>query len=420
MCRVLKLVHYSLVAYLFLTLSPSIGQAQENTQEQILADFFPYQEGTPKMGDVRPGLTIDTTNANAASSVLPPELLNYVAAGDFTITVQDTTDLPLRQSYIDATLKHHTGVAIGEGELQHYVAGRPFPMIRPDDPQAGLKAIWNLRYRDQGDNSQMWARNDLVNGRGNVERSRSFAFSSLYGMHRPDSAKNLPQWEQQGVFSKQYTRMLAPSDSEGNQILSVTPDKNLLPNDQWAYDPKTRRTRKIVYTPYISPGRGALLIEDRSGFLGYIHDYDWKYLREQTVLTPGPIRASEPTWGGRGNWYMVDPWELRRAVVVEATPKISHPLYSRRVMYIDVQTSLPLYAFAYDHDGNHRRTFLLTARHPEFNPWENEDWVAQIAAQSSIDYQLERANNFQITKILLNRELSPSQFTVMTLMLRGK
>ena len=409
-----------LVSSIFSGSFASIAQAQKSVQEHILEGFFPYREGLPQNGEIRPGLKIDTTNAEIASSVLPPEILTYLVAGDFSITVQETTDLPLRQAFIDATLKHHAGVVVGEGELQHYVAGRPFPVLQADDPQAGLKAIWNLRYRDQGDTAQMWATTSLLNSSGRVERSQSFAFFSRYGMHRSDSAENIPQWEKQGVYSKQYTRMLAPSDSEGNQILSVTPDKDLLPHDQWAYDPKTRRTRKIVYTPYISPGRGALLIEDRSGFLGYIHDYDWSYVREQTVLTPGPIRASAPTWGGRGNWYLVDPWELRRAVVVEATPRISHPLYSRRVIYIDVQTSLPLYAFAYDHDGKHKRSFLLTARHPEFNPWGNEDWVAQIAAQGSIDYQLERANNFQITKILLNRALPPRQFTVMTLMLRGK
>ena len=311
-------------------------------------------------------------------------------------------------------------MVVGEGELQNYVAGQPFPVLQADDPQAGLKAAWNLRYRDQGDDAQMWATNSLVNSNGNTERSQTFAFFSLYGMHRPDSAKNVPQWEKQGVYTKQYTRMLAPSDSEGNQILAVQPDNDFLPHDQWAYDPKTRRTRKIVYTPYISPGRGVVLIEDRSGFLGYIHAYDWKYVREQTVLAPGPIRASAPTWGGRGNWYLVDPWELRRAVVVEATPKNSHPLYSKRILYIDVQTSLPLFSFTYDHEGQHKRSFMVVARHPEFDPWGNTDWVAQIAAQGSIDYQLERANNFQITKIFLNRALPPSQFTVMTLMLRGK
>jgi len=417
---VLLRVSAVLLSCLGLWLLPVVGQCQEVVQAQVLENFFPYREGFPTVGDIRPGMTIDRTNASIAASVLPPDILKYIAAGDFSITVQETTDLPLRQAYVDATLRNYAGVVVGKGELQHYVAGRPFPVLSAEDPQAGLKAIWNLRYRDQGDSAQMLATNSLVNRSGNVERSQSFAFYALYGMHRPDSANNLPQWEQQGIYSKEYTQVLAPSDSEGNQILSMIPDKDLLPPDLWAYDPKTRRTRKIVYTPYISPGRGTLLVEDRSGFLGYIHDYDWKYLRTQTVLAPGPIRSTEPTWGGKGGWYIVDPWELRRAVVVEATPNIAHPLYSRRVIYIDVQTSLPLYAFAYDHAGNHKRTFLLTARHPGFNPWDNKEWVAQIAAQASIDYQLERANNFQITKILLNRALSPSQFTVMALMLRGK
>ena len=184
--------------------------------------------------------------------------------------------------------------------------------------------------------------------------------------------------------------------------------------------PKSRRTRKIVYTPYVAPGRGTTLIEDRSGFMGYIHDYTWTYLREQVVLVPGPIQAATPTWGGKGNWYLVDPWELRQASVVEATPKASHPLYSRRLLYLDVQTSLPLYALTYDHAGQHKRTFLLVARHPDFNPWDNPEWLAQIAAQASIDYQLARANNFQISKILHNRPLRPSQFTIMALMLQGK
>ena len=409
-----------LVSWVVFGFFASVAPAQEGEHARVLENFFLYRDGPLQVEGIQSGLKLDATNASAASAVLPPEILTYLAAGDFSITVQETTDLPLRQAFIDATLQHYRGVVVGEGELQNYVAGQPFPVLQADDPQAGLKAAWNLRYRDQGDDAQMWATNSLVNSNGNTERSQTFAFFSLYGMHRPDSAKNLPRWEKHGIYTKQYTRMLAPSDSEGNQILAVQPDNDFLPHDQWAYDPKTRRTRKIVYTPYISPGRGVVLIEDRSGFLGYIHAYDWKYLREQTVLTPGPIRASAPTWGGRGNWYLVDPWELRRAVVVEATPKNSHPLYSKRILYIDVQTSLPLFSFTYDHEGQHKRSFLAVARHPEFNPWGNKDWVAQIAAQGSIDYQLERANNFQITKILLNRALPPSQFTVMTLMLRGK
>ena len=62
-----------------------------------------------------------------------------------------------------------------------------------------------------------------------------------------------------------------------------------------------------MYNPYVSPGNGIVLMEDRSGFLGYIHDYDWTYLGRRVVLPPGPIKAAEPTWGGRGMWYLTDP-----------------------------------------------------------------------------------------------------------------
>ena len=86
----------------------------------------------------------------------------------------------------------------------------------------------------------------------------------------------------------------------------------------------------------------------------------------------------------------------------------------------DLQTYLPLYAFAYDHEGAHKRTQLCNTRHPDYNPWGNDEWFPYIAAQSSIDHQLENASLFRITKILYNRALPPSQFTVMTLMLRGK
>ena len=402
-------------------LFPLHSQAQtDSSRDRIMQRFSPYRAGSPQVEGISPGMTLNSSNASAAAAVLPPEILSYVAAGDVSISIQETTDLPLRQAFIDATLQSYEGVVVGEEELQNYVSGLPFPLLEPQDSQAGLKAVWNLRYRDQGDTSQMWAINALLNASGTVERSSRFAFMSLYGMHRIDPAKNVAAWENQGVYTKRYSQMLAPSDAEGNQLIGVTYDNDALPQDQWAYDPKSRRTRKIVYNPYVSPEQGVLLIEDRSGFLGYIADYDWTYVEEKVVLTPGPIKADKPTWGGKGNWYFVDPWELRQAVVVEGKPKNGHPMYSRRVLYMDVQTALPLYALTYDHDGNHKRTFFLIPRHPEYDPWDNKEWFAQIAAQGSIDYQLERGNTFEIYKILHNRPMNPNKFSVMALMLSGK
>jgi hypothetical protein len=366
-------------------------------------------------------MTLDKTNAQVAKDVLPSELLDRVAAGDLSFTVQETTNTPLRKEYIDATIRNAGKALLGTTALQNYESGVPFPVLDPYDPQVGLKAAWNYRYRDRGDNVQYWPTNEHRTGSGALERSEAFYIVMMYGPHRPNPEANREAWERAGVYMKRYMRVVAPSDAEGRQIMSLTHEDDTQIDDQWVYDPRTRRTRKVVFNPYEAPGNGQLLSEDTSGFNGYLHPYEWKYLGEKIVLAPSPIKNTAPTLGGRGGWYPVDPWELRKAIVLEATSKAGHPLYSRRMLYLDSQTYTHLYTFAYDHPGKHRRTFLQVHFHPEFNPWNNTVWLPQLAAQLSLDYTNDRASIFQTHKVVYNAELSEARwFSVMALMLNGK
>jgi hypothetical protein len=369
---------------------------------------------------ITPGVKIDQTNFQIAQEVLPPDILKCVQAGDFTITVQETTGMPLREEYIKATLESNGKVELRDGELKGYVAGLPFPLVDGQDPRAGEKVAWNHRYHDWGETFQAWPTSELRNSNGTVERTTSFYAASMHGMHLPELSKNHLEWEKEGILRKMYMRILAPADMEGSQVLGHHYDKDTVVDDQWAYDPKSRRVRKVVYNPYEASEGGELLVEDRGGFSGYIHDYEWKYLGEQIVLAPGAIKAAEPTLGGKGKWYPLDPWELRRALVVEARPKGSHPVYSRRVLYIDLQTHVALYALAYDREGHHKRTFFLVHLHPEFNPWNTEVRIPRISAQVGIDYQRERASIFQTHKAIHNLPLDEELFETKTLMRYGK
>ena len=151
---------YSAIVFLALAIPLTEGRAETDAvQEKLQAVFFPYRQETPKIEGITPGMTIDKNNVQVAARVLPPELLDHLAAGEFSITVQDTTDTPLRQAYIDASIQHYGKAALGGAELQNYVAGLPFPLLDPQDPQAGLKGAWNYRYRDRGDNVQYWPTN---------------------------------------------------------------------------------------------------------------------------------------------------------------------------------------------------------------------------------------------------------------------
>jgi hypothetical protein len=254
-----------------------------------------------------------------------------------------------------------------------------------------------------------------------VERSESFYIVMQFGAGQLDSASDREARGKGEIYSKRYMRMLAPADTEGQQILSLTYEDEAHLDDQWLYDVKTRRTRKVIYNPYAAPGNGQLLSEDTSGFNGYIHIYNWRYLGEKIVLAPSPIQSAESTLGGKGNWYPQDPWELRKAIVLEAKSPDSHPVYSRRLLYLDTQTYANLYTFAYDHEGKHKRTFLQVYFHPQFNPWNNKVWLPQLAAQLSIDYEQDRASIFQTRKVVYNANLNENRwFSVMALMLYGK
>jgi hypothetical protein len=93
-----------------------------------------------------------------------------------------------------------------------------------------------------------------------------------------------------------------------------------------------------------------------------------------------------------------------------------HPPHPRALVPLkQVQVVVP-----YDHAGNHKRTFLMVYRHPQFNPWKHDVWVPQIATQAAIDYQRQRASSFQTHKVLYNQPLNPHRFSVAGLMLQGK
>ena len=414
-------VAYVALVSAVLCFMPLGGQAEDgNGRERILSTFHPYRSGPPQVEGITPGMKIDSTNFQAAQELLPPEILQYVQAGDFAFTTQATTDMPVRENYIEATLQHYAQVGLGDGVLTNYVAGLPFPLIDSQDPQAGEKVAWNHRYRDEGETTQYWPSNEIRSSGGAVERTQRFYFVTMRGMHRAEADKNLRQWEKEGVFSREYLLTTAPSDQEGSQVLTFIYDNDTLVSDNWIYDPQSRRTRKIADNPYDSPGGGVVLMEDRRGFYGYIHPYEWRYLGEKVVLAPGAIKAAEATWGGKGNWYPVDPWELRRAIVLEAIPKQSHPLYSRRILYVDLQTHNLLYTLTYDHNGDHKRTFFLVYIHPKFDPWNNEVGIPLFAAQASLDYRQKRAGIFQTHKVVYNKRLSRNRFSVRGLMLYGK
>src|SRR5713101_7799621 len=403
-----------------LPVQADVAQTADLT-EKILAEFYPYRQGAPQVEGITPGMTINKNNAQVAAAVLPPEVLKVVQAGDLEITVQATTDLPVREEYINATVAHAAQVAIEpDGTLSNYVSGLPFPLLDLADPQAGLKLGWNLRYRDRADISQSWGTTSLLNSSGNVERSSSSLYTRMYGMYRPDPERNIAQWAENGVLYKDYSITLRPTDMEGAQSMGIRHNQDTKEDDRWIYDPKTRRTRKIVYNPYDAFSGLTFLSEEFSGFEGHVYAYDWRFVEDQVVLAPGVVKGEAVHLGGTCNCYPVDPWELRWVRVVDMIPQVANHPYGRRRLYVDRQHYSPLFSVIFDKEDQHWRTFFFSFGHPDYSTLNRGLRVPMFVGNSWVDYKTGRATVWIPSKNIYNRPLPAQFFSVGAMMRQGK
>lgn len=394
------------------------------THEPVRAVFFPYQDGLPQQAGIAPGMTIDRDNWQAAEPVLLPEILTLIQAGDFRIRIQATTDLPVRTPYLEASLAHAQRVRLTEaGQVEHYWAGRPFPMLDAADPRAGLKALWNFRYRDLPQTLDIRAYVRGINSAGTVDRSNVGRMRMRFGLHRVGDERNDPQWQKKGVYMKATFRLIEPADQEGRMRIMTVFDDDSQPQEILSYNPLNRRIRKSHSNllTRMGGGRYDILMEEQPPlyFIGYLHEYDWTYLGERILLLPGFLRADEVRFGGKNDWYPDAPWELRRVVAVGSMPKGGHP-YGKRVFYLDVQTYALLTVLSYDAHGQFARLTLNVHGHPDYVPGAHGVRTPVPLGMSWVNVQHDDATVFTAGTPRLNGPDSPRRYDLMELLRMGK
>jgi hypothetical protein len=369
-------------------------------------------------------MTIGQQNWQVGEKLLPAEILQVLQAGDFRIEVQETTDLPARDAYVDATMQHASAVSLNGGyKIDSYKGGRPFPEIDQNDPRAGEKVAWNFRYRDVPDSMEMRGTMQGVNNAGTIDRSNIGRMRIRYGMHRVGEEENDPQWQERGVRVKAMFESLAPSDQEGNMRITTIYDDENLANDDLSYSPQNRRTRKgyMNMLSRMGGGRYDVLAEEQPPFffIGYLHEYNWAHRGEQVMLVPGFLRADNLTFSGKNNWYPNIPWELRRVIVLEVTPKGQHP-YSKRVFYLDAQTYTPFYVLSYGSQGELARLSLIVHGNPDFAPGARGIRLPVPLGATWVNFAQDHASQMIAGGPLFKQDYSPRRFELMELLRRGK
>ena len=101
-----------------------------------------------------PGTTLNATNIADYAEFIDETLVRLISEGKFLLEVTGSESFAVHPKFAEATeaYRGQTSLPSEPGVLLDYIAGRPFPdPPELDDPRAGDKLAWDLRYSSAGD-----------------------------------------------------------------------------------------------------------------------------------------------------------------------------------------------------------------------------------------------------------------------------
>ncbi|MEE9606490.1 MAG: DUF1329 domain-containing protein [Myxococcota bacterium] len=310
------------------------------------------------------------------------------------------------------------------GGIEGYVAGLPFApdAVPAGDPDAGMKWAWNFENRYQGGGLRgVFRISDLLGRVGRAEPwlGEIFKIHTAHRADRPGDDYRVPaggtnHWVAGGLMFEPF----AARHYAWRQYRDVEHERSARRSDDLhAYIPEMRRVRRLnssqlegLHMPSFAIGvkgasSGALaavgggpaevggagsagtIVTRRSGFEGLEMRpllYNVKILGLHDVLAPingaRPLYPENPDqeFGPWGLSFATDRWDLRRALVLEATRRspASDDRFYRMTLYVDLQTLHPLYYMSYDPNGNTIDVGMFVGRwsedRPEYPRWPDD------------------------------------------------
>src|SRR5713226_6444644 len=98
--------------------------------------------------DVKAGDVITAANIDQAKDLISPGLEWCVKHG-WPLKIVDPKKIEWPKAYKEATEKYSSQTELAPDGLtmSNFVAGQPFPVLDPNDPQVATKIMWNYEYK---------------------------------------------------------------------------------------------------------------------------------------------------------------------------------------------------------------------------------------------------------------------------------
>jgi hypothetical protein len=334
---------------------------------------------TTAFAQPKPGDVVNRQNIDSAREFISPGVTAAIENGS-ELRIVEYQEIPMPAVYRDATEKYAGQATIDEkNDLKDWVAGRPFPVIDPADPQAAAKVMWNFQrtfyftddfsvHLPDADTGAFF-RNHEGSRTYQVERhfvvdwSRTLRFKGrLHNDPKPDIPDNPDKvLQKQGFFP-----LIEPFDLKGVGTVSYRYLDPARQDDTWLYTPAIRRVRRLSSAQRSDALFGQDIdLDSFGGYAGQIPWFQWKLLGQKPMLATMHGKNLPPViCPDDGGVTYCEDWEMRPNVwVIEGRTKLPGYAYSKRIIYVDSEAYMIPYSDLYDHNDELWKVVMLNIRH---------------------------------------------------------
>ncbi|HVO22374.1 MAG TPA: DUF1329 domain-containing protein [Candidatus Margulisiibacteriota bacterium] len=404
-----------------------------------------------------PGTTINQTNWQQVSDLLPGSVVDWVRKGDLTLILGSMTDEVAWEPAVMQASEANAGrydvdaggnlIERASGQRPPHTYGFPFPHIDPTDAHAGIKIMWNTSLatykfgRLYTPSAINWI------GRGGFERAVRGQVQSMAFDFQPHALPN-----PDGTESRDLFEALSPASAEGIAALTWRYMDNR-PDSVWGYTPALRRVRQLTAANRSDPYLGSDLVQDDGLlWLGKHQSFTWKLAEARDVLVgavstsyvhlvPGKQGVDEQEWKSPADFpgarlgletpgWSGAPWLptnliwVRRPVwIVEGYPKDPYYNYGRQIFYVDRSTFKIYYKIVYTPSGEYWKTIFNDLGLGVTADGQERQVVSAllVAVDSRADHaSYTKGNAPDFIVEYHSARVLPEQFTVGGLLRRGK
>jgi hypothetical protein len=352
----------------------------------VLGTFAILSAPTAGAGSVKPGDLITPQSASAISDLVSPGNLELVKQG-MRMNIVPTARLEWPPPYKTATEKYAPQVRLNDkGELDNYVAGQPFPLLDPNDPQIATKAMWNFSFRPQYTDDVDIRDVEVESYRANRAFPRPiehfsighFAFYNNMGRTEVPPIPTDPEATGAGIrYRFGAFPFLEPAEIEGFGLIRERSKDPNVDDYCWLWDVNGRAPRRVraeelsdaissvsgVQIGKAPPTYASNLDPDSYfGFSAKIENYTYKLLGIRPMLASVHAQhtPARPCQFDNNRTVCPEAWEMRQLYVIEATAKplswhqkigSNGVLIRKRILYIDSEGWFITASDQYDQQG---------------------------------------------------------------------